>query len=222
MTSDAQQAAYWEQNHGHRGYDHFIVSFFARQRVSFIQSILDLSTISNALDVGCGNGFSTYYMREYIPEIWAVERSEYMLSRHPLYDEGRTRIGDALNLPFDAGAFDLVYEWEVLHHIERAVLAVKEMARCSRRYVLVAEPNPWNPVQYGFACYDREHRWVLRFTKRYIHGMFEQAGLRVRASVTGGWIFPNKSPACLLPVLKRMPYNFFFGITNWVLGEKQH
>lgn len=220
MTTDARQVEYWEQDHGHRGFDHPIVRDFAMQRVRFIQSLLDLSEVQSALDVGCGNGFSTYYLREHISDIWAVDRSEFMLARHPLHSEGRLRQGDALSLPFEDGRFDLVYAWEVLHHIDNPVDAVKEMARVSRRYVLVAEPNPRNPAQYAFAWYDPEHRWVLRFNKRYMRGLFEAAGLRVLHCLSGGWIFPNKTPAFAMPLLKQMPYRFPLGISNWVLAVK--
>lgn len=221
MTNDARQAEYWESYSKYREYDHPIVRFFAEQRIAFIRRHLDLATIRSALDVGCGNGFSTYYMRQHVPEVWAVDRSEHMLSRHPLRHEGRVRAGDALHLPFEDGAFDLVYAWEVLHHIAEPLQAVREMARASRRYVLVAEPNPLNPAQFAFALYDPEHRWVLRYTKRYMRGLFEQAGLRVLMCCTGGWIFPNMTPAFLMPVLRRLPYRFpLLGISNWVLASK--
>lgn len=221
MTTDARQVEYWEQDHGHRGYDHPIVREFATQRVNFIRKLLNLAEVRNALDVGCGNGFSTYYMRAHIPEMWAVDRSEYMLARHPLHHEGRTRQGDALSLPFPDGEFDLVYAWEVLHHISEPVRAVREMARVSKRYVMVAEPNPRNPAQFAFAYYDPEHRWVLNFTKRYMRRTFEEAGLKVRACVSGGCIFPNMTPAFMMPLLRLIPYRIpLVGISNWILAEK--
>ncbi len=127
---------------------------------------------------------------------------------------------DICSMPFADDSFDLVYGWEVLHHIEDPKVAVAEMARISRRYVLVAEPNRNNLFQFAFALFDREHRWVLRYNLSYICKLFNGSGFEVILAKSGGWIFPNKSPAWLLPLLRLVPYGSRLGITNWVLGRK--
>ena len=220
MTSDLKQETYWEDEHGHRTYDHPVVEFFARQRIDFIRTCLDLCEVRNALDVGCGDGFSTYYMHEHVADIWAVDHSRRMLSRHPLKKNGRVSRANALRLPFADNTFDLVYSWEMLHHISDPLLAVAEMARVSRRYILVAEPNRSHPAQLAFALVDREHRWVLRFARKYMRDLFEESGLTVSYVGCGGWLFPNITPEWLLPMIKSLPYRFPLGISNWVLGHR--
>lgn len=221
MTSDARQIAYWERDHGHRTHDHEVVRAFALQRLAFMRGLLDLGRVRNALDVGCGNGFSSYYVQQEIPDLCAVDRSAFMLSRHPLRRSGRLASADVLHLPFSDGQFDVVYGWEVLHHIADPVPAVREMTRVSRRYVVMAEPNPINPAQLAFALWDPEHRWQLRFTRRYMRRIAEQAGLRVLRATGGGWIFPNVTPRFLLPALRALPYSSALGISNWVFGVKR-
>ncbi len=221
MTDDARQQVYWENERRHRAYDHPVVEFFARQRVDRVMARwLDLSTVKSALDVGCGNGFSTYYVGERIPEVSAVDRSAHMLDRHPLRHTGRLRQADARKLPFDEDRFDLVYGWEILHHISDPRTVLAEMARVSRRYVLVAEPNRNNPAQFAFALADPEHRWVLRYSLAYMRSLFAASGLQVIRAAAGGWVFPNRTPGWLLPLLRPLPYRWPLGITNWVLGGK--
>ena len=175
--------------------------------------------VRNALDVGCGNGFSTYYVAERIPDITAVDRSEHMLERHPLRGSANLLSADARHLPFEDNSFDLVYAWEVLHHIPDPSEVLREMARVSRRYVLVAEPNRYNPALFAYALADPEHRWTLRFSLNYMRRQCRQAGLRVVRADIGGWIFPNKAPLKLLPVLLRLPFWFPLATSNWVLCE---
>jgi len=220
MTNLQRQKEFFEKEQDFRNYDHPIVATFARQRIEYINNFLPLKNIKNALDVGCGSGFSTYYMHKYISNIWAVDQSPRMLEDHPLKNTEKLKLGDALNLPFPKNSFDLVYAWEVLHHIPEPSLAIAEMARVSCKYVLVAEPNPLNLAQFLFALVDQEHRWVLRYRLPYMLNLFETVGLKVEYSSSGGWIFPNKTPALILPLLKKLPYQSPIGISNWVLGIK--
>jgi len=220
VTTDERQIAYWARDRGHRTHDHPVVQFFATQRVDFIERFLDLRNVTNALDVGCGNGFSTFYMRRRVRDIWASDRSHFMLSRHPLRSHGRLAAADAVALPFDDATFDLVYGWEVLHHMAEPVRAVREMARVSRRYVFLVEPNPWNAAQLAFALWDPEHRWVLRYTRKYMGRLCDEAGLKVLRVATGGWVLPNVTPHALLRVLGAMPYRFALGLSNWVFAAK--
>jgi SAM-dependent methyltransferase len=220
-TTDARQDAYWNREQGFRRFDHPVVRLFAQQRLKLLSTWIDGAVVTRALDVGCGDGFSTYYTRQWIPEVWAVDRSTHMLSRHPLRPEGRVVAADARTLPYRPETFDLVYGWEMLHHISDPGAVVTEMARVSRRYVLIVEPNRNHPLQFAFALADREHRWVLRYSRTYLESLCTGAGLRIVQSTTGGFIFPNRTPSALAPLLANLPYRSPFGISNWVLGEKQ-
>ena len=222
MTDDDRQQDYWEGGTRWRlrPPDHPVVRFFAEQRVTEFAKHLDFGSIRNALDVGCGDGASTLEMMKRIPEVWAVDRSEAMLARHPLRDTDRVKTGEVYALPFEDGRFDLVYAWEVLHHVEDPARAVAEMARISSGYVLLAEPNPLNPAQFAFAVIDRDHRWVLRFRMPFMKRLIADSGLEVVHAAAGGWIFPNQTPSWLMSVVGRLPYRFPVGITNWVLARK--
>ncbi len=221
MTDDDRQRGYWEGGLRWRlrPYDHPVVQLFAEQRLQHIDGMLDLSQVRTALDVGCGDGASTAQMMHRVPEVWAVDRSATMLTNHPLQGTGRLRQGDVYELPFDDDRFDLVYGWEVLHHVRDPFRAVREMARVSRAWVLLAEPNLVNPAQFAFALVDPEHRWVLHYRRSFMRRLLRESGLEPSSCLPGGWIFPNQTPTWLAPLLRRLPYRQPLGITNWALGR---
>lgn len=214
------ESAYFDQTERFREWNHPVVLSFAEQRFQFLRSWLDFTSIRSALDVGCGNGASTAVLGSAVKRISGLDASFEMLRRHPLRTAGSALYGNALALPFPEACFDLVYGWEMLHHLPDPSIAVSEMARVSRAYVLVAEPNPFNPAQFAFALLDPEHRLVLRYRLRYLRALFEEAGLTVERTGTGGWLFPNVTPTWLEPLLRRLPYSFPLGISNWILGRK--
>ena len=217
-TDAHRQRDYWEQDTAHRASDHEVVAGFARQRWEHLQRRLDLSSVTSALDVGSGNGFSTMYAPPHI-DVVATDGSWRMLSRHP----GKERvIADATALPFPSGSFDLVFCWELLHHVPEPWRALSEMARVSRRYVLFFEPNPLNFAQFLFSIVDTEHRWVLRFSPSYVANQVKRARLALQVYERCGLIFPNKTPTPLFRVLRRFPFHIpFIGISQLVVAEKQ-
>jgi ubiquinone/menaquinone biosynthesis C-methylase UbiE len=60
----------------------------------------------------------------------AVEHTKKRLDIFGL--NSAVRVGDAENLPFDDGSFDLVYSWGVLHHSPNTPVAVDEVFRVLR------------------------------------------------------------------------------------------
>jgi ubiquinone/menaquinone biosynthesis C-methylase UbiE len=220
-TNDERQRRFWDSDPKYREVDHPVVQTFARQRLDYLASWLDLPSIHSALDVGCGDGFSTVFMAEQVRRVWAVDRSTPMLSRHPLKNDGRLARADIGRLPFADNSIDLVYCWEVLHHVADPDAAVAEMARVSRRWVLVAEPNRNNPLQFMFALVDREHRWVLKYDLAFMRRLMTNAALDVAHASSGGFILPNRTPTPLVGALRRLPYESPIGISNWVLGRKR-
>jgi SAM-dependent methyltransferase len=216
MTDLAPQDAYWEDQL-HRDVDHPVVEGFARQRWEHLARLLPLDEIHSALDVGGGTGFSSHFAPNHMRCV-SCDLSRHVLSRSPV----RRRLqADALSLPFAGDSFDLVFCWEVLHHLASPYLALKEMGRVSGRFVVVFEPNPFNPGQLVFSLIDREHRRVLRYTKQYMLEQVERAGLKTLSFHRGGLIFPNRTPRWLFGGLRALPYRLpLVGITQLVVASK--
>ena len=217
-TDAGRQREYWEADSVHRDARHPVVAGFSRQRWAHLARRVDLGAVQSALDVGAGNGFSSIHAPAHI-DVVATDGSWRMLSRHP----GPARvIADAMALPFAGGAFDLVFCWELLHHVDEPWRALREMARVSRKSIAFFEPNPLNLAQFLFSLCDREHRWVLRFSRRYVADQVKRAGLRLLTFERCGLILPNRTPPVLFPLLVRAPFRFpVVGISQLVVAEKE-
>ena len=58
--------------------------------------------------------------------------------------------GDALNMPFDDGAFDLAFSSAVIEHVGSRVnqaAFIRECVRVSKKYVFITTPNRYYPIE---------------------------------------------------------------------------
>jgi SAM-dependent methyltransferase len=204
-TETAYQKRYWAARTNARTYSHPVVKRFATQRIDHIKSVIPLDEVSSVFDVGCGDGFATYYLMEAVPVVEGGDISELMLANNPL-GRDKLRIIDAQRLDLPDDSYDMTVMWEVLHHLDDPLRAVKELARVARKYVVVFEPNRANLLQFGFGLSSKQERGTLRSSKKHLEGLFDQAGLTILDSRFCGRIPPNKTPEPLLGVLKRLPH----------------
>jgi SAM-dependent methyltransferase len=199
------QKQFWANNKNPRGFDHPVVEFFARQRIDYVKRHIDLSEVGSAFDVGCGDGFATYYFAQSIPRVEGGDISELMLEHNPL--DGRAlKVIDAENLELPDESYELVYLWEVLHHLKDPARAVREMRRVSSRYVVIFEPNRANLLQFAFGLLNPQERGTLRSSKGYLEALVRQADLEIVACDYCGKIPPNKTPGWLFEVVRRLPF----------------
>lgn len=217
-TSVDRQDRYWEEDTAHRPAHHPVVAGFARQRWRHAARLLPLDEIRSVLDVGAGSGFSAVHAPGHL-EFTCADRSHHMLTRNPV---DRRLQADITELPFADRAFDLVICWEVLHHVPDPAVALAEMARVARRWLLIFEPNPLNLAQLLFALVDREHRWVMRYSSRFLQAQLARAGLRVSHHQRVGLIFPNRTPPWLFALLRALPFRWpLLGISHMVVAERR-
>lgn len=195
-----------------RDMTHPVVQLFLAQRRAFLATCLAGSPIRNALDVGCGTGISS---RAVDCPVVGMDQDFSLLQRHP----GRVCCGDAHALPFASRSVDLVYAWEALHHLDSPQRVVQEMARVSRRFVLLVEPNRAHPALIGLALCDPTHRALFRYSQRYLCRLLQNAACTIRCLGRGGWIFPHRMPTWMARGLAQLPYETVWGISNWVVGE---
>jgi SAM-dependent methyltransferase len=99
------------------------------------QLIEPLGPLDTALDFGSGDGFFASRwkpggaVRSVVP-VDVVKRKASLVTP-VLYDGER--------LPFADLSFDLVYSIDVLHHCPNPDAAIRDMSRCSRRYLLIKD-----------------------------------------------------------------------------------
>jgi ubiquinone/menaquinone biosynthesis C-methylase UbiE len=179
------QKEYWEKERNRRSPSHPVIKAFAEPKVHYINRILASRgsrkfNEMTLLDVGCGNGFFTYYF-EPIYDTYGIDYSEFMLSINPCK---KRACGSATDLPFAENSFDIVFCSNLLHHLEEPIDAVREMRRVSRKYVVLSEPTERvieiceeitrRKLDIAFICMSR----VGRFVNKEILKVMKRAGCK--------------------------------------------
>jgi len=114
----------------------------------FLVSVTDLArgvAPQSLLDVGCGEGRLSQHLFEQLAPA-RVEACDLSLERISPHCDPRIQFQTAsvYALPFADAEFDLVLCCEVLEHLERPRDALVELARVTRRALLLSTPHePW-------------------------------------------------------------------------------
>ncbi len=128
------------------------------EKTFLINSIKNLE-INSALDVACGTGRMTKeLLSQNISKVTGVDISQEMLVNAKKYcgiEEGITfQLEDATDLSFKDKSFDLCITFRFLDHLpeEDKLNALKEMIRCSKKYVVftMANVNFWTTIARNF------------------------------------------------------------------------
>jgi ubiquinone/menaquinone biosynthesis C-methylase UbiE len=152
------------------------------------------------LDVGCGNGIFTVRFANAGANVTGLDYSRHLLGQNK---HSRLVCGDATSLPFPDRSFEVVFEANVLHHVPDRERVIGEMARTSRRYVVLLEPNRYNPLMFALSLAVRAERGVLKSCMSRLGAEVARCGLRLVKTLTSGMISQNNTPAPLVPMLKR-------------------
>ncbi|MBM4245737.1 MAG: class I SAM-dependent methyltransferase [Deltaproteobacteria bacterium] len=211
------QQEFWETGGLYRKSDHPVVELFARQRVDYLAKRGLLGDVRSLLDVGAGSGFSSAYYPDSI-RVVASDHAAGMLAGNPVRDRVRA---SATHLPFADGAFDVVGCWELLHHLDDPVAALRDMWRVARRRLIVFEPNRINPGHIVLGLTREEERKSLLFSPGHVRRLVRAATGRAVRPQRCGLLFPNVTPLALARLLVRLPYRVpLIAISQLVVVEK--
>jgi 2-polyprenyl-3-methyl-5-hydroxy-6-metoxy-1,4-benzoquinol methylase len=211
---DKLQAEYFDSVE-YRDPSHPAVTAYADPKIRFIRHHLSLS--GQILDVGCGNGIFTQRLAGDGAQVTGLDLSRHLLSQNP---HKVLICGDVTALPFRDGSFDVVFEANVLHHVLDRVAVIREMARVSRKHVVLLEPNRNNPLMFGFSIVVPAERGGLKSSRSRLEGEVSMVGMRARAAVTTGMISQNNTPQFLIPFLKRFDRPIWWGEYIVLVAEK--
>lgn len=107
---------------------------FSHPRIDFPNWALDgiqWRGDERVLDIGCGYGAYYDRLNPRFPDLsyYGVDLSEGMLRQHAAYETGRLTVGEATQLPFTSGSFDVVMANHMLYHIPDLEAAMREIKR---------------------------------------------------------------------------------------------
>ena len=104
---------------------------------------------SMILDLGCGNGLSSYMLSECGYKVIGSDISSFFLAEaaHLQNDRLKYQACDVLDLPFADGSFDVVSSNELIEHVPDARRALLEMIRTlkSGGMIVIMGPNLCSP-----------------------------------------------------------------------------
>jgi len=204
---DTRNAEYFDDYHDYRLPTEPVVQAYVFPKLELIRSIVPLGPETSVLDVGCGNGVFTYWLR-CLSQTVGLDLSDAMMRRG---GQGLWVCGDAAQLPFADSSFDVVWCANLLHHTDDPGDVIAQMKRASREYVVLIEPNRANIPMFLYTALVPAERRATRFSRAYLARLVEGAGLHVCYHVAAGLITQNRTPRFLVPVLRLFDHPNVFG-----------
>lgn len=133
-----QTAESYDEMHVHSDDEHFFA-------LGLLIASIDHFGFESVLDVGAGTGRALSYIKERKPGIRAIGVEPVRALREVGYRRGILRgnliEGNALDLEFNDGDFDVVCEFGVLHHTKEPSRAISEMLRVAKKAIFVSDSN---------------------------------------------------------------------------------
>ena len=141
-----------DQSRGRISFSHTQVVSWSRpefcallyEQVKLLQTALASCSATRSLEIGCGYGRLTPWIRDYSKDHYAIEPEPKLLNdARKLYPAVKFYEATVQNLPFPNNYFDLIVSWIVLQHIPpkefpKAVEEIKRVARPTAT-ILIAE-----------------------------------------------------------------------------------
>jgi 2-polyprenyl-3-methyl-5-hydroxy-6-metoxy-1,4-benzoquinol methylase len=135
-----------------------------------------------ALDLGCGDGLEAVYLARLGYKVEALD-----LEPHPRWKsiekawKGRVRfrLANATKLGGLKPGYDLVFEKDMLHHVEQPGSVLTQMKRLVKKggRVLIAECNRYNPIFYVHLTLWGGHQ---HFSSARLKALLDAAGFQGR------------------------------------------
>ena len=134
----AETASQYDSMHLAENVEHFFA-------LSFMIGMIDYLGVHSVLDIGSGTGRAVQHLKKLRPELRIVGIEPVKELREIGHSKGLAKEdlidGDATNLHYSSGDFDLVCEFGVLHHIREPAAAVAEMLRVSGKAIFISDSN---------------------------------------------------------------------------------
>jgi SAM-dependent methyltransferase len=154
---------------------------------------------TRVLEVGAGSGRDSIELVRRGANVWVVDYTPSalrLIAKQPGGDRLLRVCGDAFQLPFADGSFDVVFHQGLLEHFREPQRLLAENARVLKRggLLLVDVPQRWHyytPLKHLMIAFDRWFAgWETEFTIGELRRMLRDVRL-VPVHAYGDWCVPN-------------------------------
>jgi 2-polyprenyl-3-methyl-5-hydroxy-6-metoxy-1,4-benzoquinol methylase len=145
--------------------------------------------ISSSLDIGCGEGYVSQYMKNLGFDIEGADISKDIIDiAKYLHPDVPFDVKSIYNLVYYNKRYDLVMAVEVLEHLNNPEQALKELKKVSNKYVFISVPNEplfriCNMLRFKYV-YDfgntpgHINHWTKRSFKLFLSNDFDKMTLK--------------------------------------------
>jgi ubiquinone/menaquinone biosynthesis C-methylase UbiE len=168
-----------------------------RQRIlSKISEHVAITGRETVADIGCGDGGVCELLSVNVDKIVGIVVE-------PNFNWQKTKnakigfsVADVCNLPFPDKSFELVYEKDVLHHVEDKIKASREILRITKPggFIICIEGNRYNPIFYFHMTLMKGHD---HFTKSFFKQLMGTFSKRVEFFSVESRVYPMKKRSLL-------------------------
>jgi len=144
----------------------FFISLFLKRILSEIKN----QKVNTLLDIGCGEGQVGSFLLAHKPDlkITGIDFDEGALRKAKINCPGMTvKKADIYHLPFLNKSFNLILCLEVLEHLDKPALALKEFKRVGQRFLISVPHEPFFSLASFFSG-----KYLGRFGKHPEHLQF--------------------------------------------------
>lgn len=174
------------------------ITAYRERTLAQLQEVLrPVLPIATALDFGSGDGFFCHHLRQ-TGVVGAITPVDVVERRHSFV---RPQLYDGQRLPFADASFELCYAVDVIHHCPEPLQALAEMARCTRRWLLLKDHNCQGPLgHFALAVLDElgNRRFGIPSPGRYQRDWAWARWLEGQGFQRVAWLHPAPSHVGLL------------------------
>lgn len=200
--------------------DQFVVSSLAREfqlmsLFKFIQNVLNINHFKDILELGCGVGANSKYLKGYYDHYTGIDYSEeFIKMAKNLYADNYTDFfcGNLKDFTFNRNTFDLVIGVGILHHLPDIGIVLRNLKKQFNKNVLYGfvEVQSGNPaIQFlrnlrkkTDPDYSEDQNI---FSKKFIYDTFKKEGFEIKGFLFQGYFTPPFAQVRLKPEWITLP-----------------